>query len=484
MINRALARVAIAIVAACLTLGAQQPPEYQSSGSGFIVSAEGLVVTNQHVIDRAVRIEVRLATLGVTSRAAVVARDKINDLALLRLDPDGAKHVVSLGPIPFRLADSSIAVGQEVWTMGFPFGAVMGNTARLAVGTINSLYGLNDDPRLLQISNPIQPGNSGGPLLNRKGELVGVVVSALNSKYFYDSEGVVPQNVNFAVKVGLLRNLLEVQPRATPTGTLTEAPRSLDELVAAIAPFVVEVLSHRGGAAVEARLSGAPTIDELLAQNLASRGGSERLKAISSRRVSGRVAVVASGSGGGSQLNVMPMQVLAKRPDLMLQEMRTQDRRIVTAFDGLQAWAINPSVSKAPFPLQGAQADVVRDQAQFDGPLAYAKQRGDKMEVLGKEAINGAPAWKLVITHGDKITTVYLDEKTALERKVSVSVNQGGTHLLVETIISDYQPVDGIMVPRKVQTLVGGQTQATVTIDRVEYNVALDDVQFRMPAKR
>ena len=93
-----------------------------------------------------------------------------------------------------------------------------------------------------------------------------------------------------------------------------------------------------------------------------------------------------------------------------------------------------------------------------------------------------SPAWKLAITHGDKITTVYLDEKTALERKVSASVNQGGTQLLVESLISDYQPVDGIMVPRKVQTLVGGQTQATVTIEKIEFNVPIEDTEFKMPA--
>ena len=159
-----------------------------------------------------------------------------------------------------------------------------------------------------------------------------------------------------------------------------------------------------------------------------------------------------------------------------------QDRRVVTAFDGQQAWAINPMIGPSAQLLQGVQADLIRDQAQFDGPLAYAKQRGDKMEVLGKEAIEGSPAWKLAITHGDKITTVYLDEKTALERKVSASVNQGGTQLLVESLISDYQPVDGIMVPRKVQTLVGGQTQATVSIEKIEFNVPIEDTEFKMPA--
>ena len=236
-------------------------------------------------------------------------------------------------------------------------------------------------------------------------------------------------------------------------------------------------------------LAQTPTVDDLLAKNLASRGGDEKLKAISTRKVTGKVLVQVQMPPGSEQQAQpapqtleMPMQVLAKRPNLMLQEMRMQDRRVVTAFDGQQAWAINPMIGTSAQLLQGVQADLIRDQAQFDGPLAYARQRGDKMELLGKEDIEGVSAWKLAITHEDKTTTVYLDEKTGLERKVSASVNQGGTQLLVESVISDYQPVDGIMVPRKVQTLVGGQTQATVTIENVEFNVPIEDAQFKMPA--
>jgi outer membrane lipoprotein-sorting protein len=237
-------------------------------------------------------------------------------------------------------------------------------------------------------------------------------------------------------------------------------------------------------------LAQTPTVDDLLAKNLESRGGAEKLKAITTRKVTGKVVVQVQMPPGAQQQQgqpapqtlEMPMQVVAKRPNLMLQEMRMQDRRVVTAFDGQQAWAINPMIGPSAQLLQGVQAELIRDQAQFDGPLAYARQRGDKMEVLGKEEIDGASAWKLAITHDSKTTTVYLDEKTGLERKVSASVNQGGTQLLVESVISDYQPVDGIMVPRRVQTLVGGQTQATVTIDKVEFNVPVEDAEFKMPA--
>ena len=240
-------------------------------------------------------------------------------------------------------------------------------------------------------------------------------------------------------------------------------------------------------------LAQTPTVDDLIAKNLASRGGAEKLKTINTRKVSGTVAVQlrmppgAQRSEGQQQLPQtlqMNLQVVAKRPNLMLQEMTMQDRPVITAFDGQQAWALNPMIGPSPQLLQGPQADMIRDQAQFDGTLAYARQRGDKMEVSGKEDVEGVPTWKVVITRDDKVTTMYLDEKTGLERKVSATNNQGGTQMVIESIISDYQPVDGIMVPRKVQTLVNGETQALVQISKVEFNVPVDDARFKMPAQK
>lgn len=218
-----------------------------------------------------------------------------------------------------------------------------------------------------------------------------------------------------------------------------------------------------------------PTVDELLTKNVEARGGAEKLRAVNTRKVTGKVA---------AQGMEMTMQVYSKRPNLMLQEMQLGDRRLVTAFDGQKAWGVNPMMGgDTPQELQGLQAELLRDQAAFDGPLALARQRGDKVEVAGKEEVDGASAWKLVVTHEGRQTMVYLDEKTGLERKVSSSISEGGMQLLIESLISNYQATDGIKVPRTVRTLVGGQGQATVTIDSVEFNVPLDDAKFKMPGK-
>jgi outer membrane lipoprotein-sorting protein len=217
-----------------------------------------------------------------------------------------------------------------------------------------------------------------------------------------------------------------------------------------------------------------PTVDELLALNVKARGGAERLKAVNSRKVMGTISI---------QGKELPLLVLAKRPNLMYQEMTLGDQRLVTAYDGTQAWAINPMLGGTPQPVDGVQADLLRDQAQFDGPLAYARQRGDKMEVVGREAVEGQDTWKLAITRENRVTHLFLDADTGLERKITATLANEGMQLVVESYISDYQSQQGIQVPRKIRTIVGGQPQAEVTITSVEFDAPIADEQFRMPAK-
>jgi outer membrane lipoprotein-sorting protein len=217
-----------------------------------------------------------------------------------------------------------------------------------------------------------------------------------------------------------------------------------------------------------------PTVDHLLAKNVASRGGAEKLKSVNTRKVTGTIS---------AQGMKMAMTVTSKRPNSMLQEVRVDDRRIVTAFDGEHAWTINPMMGDKPQEVRGVQEMVLRDQSYFDGPLELARSRGDKMEVIGKEDVDGKPTWKLAITHEGRQTTIYLDADTALELKVTTSVSDGGVSTLIESVISDYQPADGIMVPRKVTTIIGGQAQASVSIESVEFNVPVDDAIFKMPER-
>ena len=134
-------------------------------------------------------------------------------------------------------------LGQEIFTLGYPLGEILGKSVKLSTGDISSLYGIKDDPRLIQISNPIQPGNSGGPLLNKNGEIVGVVVSTLNARYFYENESIIPQNVNFAIKGSYVANLISILPEYQKSSQRKNLllGKSLEEKIELISPFIVMI---------------------------------------------------------------------------------------------------------------------------------------------------------------------------------------------------------------------------------------------------
>jgi len=215
----------------------------KTSGSGIIVSESGFVITNYHVIEDANRIEIVIPEKNTVKTATVKIKDSKNDIAILEIS-DFSYSSYFGQPIPFVLADiNTIKVGEEVFTLGFPLGDILGANSRLSNGRINSLYGLQDDPRLFQISNPLQPGNSGGPLFNNKGELVGLVVSSLNAKYFYENVGVIPQNVNFAIKSTYIQNLISMMPEGDEILKRKNLVNQgkMEEQIEQLNPFVVQI---------------------------------------------------------------------------------------------------------------------------------------------------------------------------------------------------------------------------------------------------
>jgi V8-like Glu-specific endopeptidase len=160
------------------------------SGTGFLISADGLVVTNHHVIDDANTIEVYQG--NTVYRASIVAQDAANDVAILKTDMKGR---------PLSLASARASMrGDEVLTLGYPLSTLAGESQKATFGRINATVGLRDDARYLQIDVPIQPGNSGGPLLNKRGEVIGIVSASLDDEATFARTGAVPQVVNYAVK--------------------------------------------------------------------------------------------------------------------------------------------------------------------------------------------------------------------------------------------------------------------------------------------
>ncbi len=184
----------------------QQPAKPQEakpkvfSGSGFFISPT-VVVTNHHVIDGASRIEV-IFNNEVQLTAVVIGADAGNDLALLKVV--GAEDVVR--PLPLGNSNE-VREGSRVYAVGFPLATVTGTKAKITEGIVSSTTGFGGSLKEFQITAPVQPGNSGGPLLNDRGEVIGVVTAVLGGA-FTAKTGIIAQNVNFAKKAGNIRNLI------------------------------------------------------------------------------------------------------------------------------------------------------------------------------------------------------------------------------------------------------------------------------------
>ncbi|HAS88832.1 MAG TPA: hypothetical protein DCS48_05945 [Desulfovibrio sp.] len=174
-----------------------------ATGTVFFIG-KNLLVTNYHVIKNNKKISFSYPKKNKSYTAKVALVDANNDIAILRTSE-------SKKDIPYKI-ESSLSLGQETFTLGFPLTTILSQDYKYTQGSISALNGINNDPRKLQISVPIQPGNSGGPLFDQKGNIVGIVSSSLNDLYTMSQTGSLPQNINFAVKSDYLINLIKLLP--------------------------------------------------------------------------------------------------------------------------------------------------------------------------------------------------------------------------------------------------------------------------------
>ena len=178
------------------------PDNPTATGTGFFITDDGYLISNYHVVKDATK--VRLLTSAGLIDAKVVQVDAANDLALLKADGRFA-------PLPIA-ASRTVNLGGTVATVGFPDIGLQGFAPKLAKGEIASLSGAGDDPRYFQISVPVQPGNSGGALVDERGNVIGIVSAKLDAAAALAASGALPENVNYAVKSSLLLSFLESVP--------------------------------------------------------------------------------------------------------------------------------------------------------------------------------------------------------------------------------------------------------------------------------
>lgn len=199
--------------------GASMPSPSESSavaqGTGFLADAFGTLITSNHLIDGAVRIIIRCGE-NSPSEATIISTSRVSDIAILRLKSP-PKEYLSLAPA------RSAGTGTSVFTVGFPISDILGSEPKLTDGVISSMTGIGGEQAFMQISIPIQPGNSGGPVVNDQGHVVGIVAASAAIDSFLRSTGTLPQSVNWAVKSEYAAAMFDAPPRLPPTKSRQEA---------------------------------------------------------------------------------------------------------------------------------------------------------------------------------------------------------------------------------------------------------------------
>jgi S1-C subfamily serine protease len=190
------------------------PKQEDVKGSGFVLTKNGIIVTNYHVIEGAKSINIEIFKKGKLEKynASILTYNIINDIAFLKIMDE---KFDSFPSIPYEISTTAY-LGQSVYTIGFPLTSIMGKNMKVTNGIINAKSGIMDDNTVYQISVPIQPGNSGGALFNEDGNVIGITTSQLNLDIIETNV----ENVNYAVKSDYIIAL------ASKAGIIEQLPKT------------------------------------------------------------------------------------------------------------------------------------------------------------------------------------------------------------------------------------------------------------------
>lgn len=219
------------------------------------------------------------------------------------------------------------------------------------------------------------------------------------------------------------------------------------------------------------------TVDEILAKNAEAKGGIDKLRALTSLRMAGKMTL-----GGGMEA---PITMVKKRPEMMRMDFTVQGMTGTQAYDGTNGWMVMPFMGKKDAEQMPADAlKEVKDMADFDGPFIDYAKKGYKVELLGKADVEGTPAYKLKYVRDGQETVVYLDAENFLEIKAEAKRKIQGQEVEGETIYGNYQEFGGLMFPMSIEMKAKGMPAGqTITLEKVEINPTIADDTFKMPAK-
>ena len=218
------------------------------------------------------------------------------------------------------------------------------------------------------------------------------------------------------------------------------------------------------------------TVDEVIAKHVQARGGLDKLKAAKTVRMTGKMTV-----GPGLEA---PVVVEQKRPNHIRIEFTIQGMTGIMAFDGKGGWTLIPfSGKKDPEAMGEDDLKEAEEQADLDGPFIDYKEKGNKVELVGKESVEGTDAYKLKATLKDgTVQYSYVDADSYLVIKEESKRTIRGVERETEATLGDYKKVEGLMFPCSIETGAKGDSQKQkITIEKIEINPAIDDSRFKMP---
>jgi hypothetical protein len=222
--------------------------------------------------------------------------------------------------------------------------------------------------------------------------------------------------------------------------------------------------------------ASAQTADEIVAKYIKAVGGMEKIQAVKTLRRSGKII-----AGGGFELATVQEN---KRPNMFRQEIVLQGLTGATAYNGKTGWKVEPFQGKKdPEPLAEEEMKQAVEAADFDGPLVNYQQKGNKVEFVGMEPVEGTDAYKLRVTLANgEIRFYYMDTDYYVPIKIESKLIIRGAEIESETILGDYKEVNGWYLPFSFESgSKGSQFKSKVAYDKIEANVPIEDSRFVAP---
>ena len=219
--------------------------------------------------------------------------------------------------------------------------------------------------------------------------------------------------------------------------------------------------------------------DEIVNKYVTAMGGFDKIQAIKTIKLTGKV------TAGGMDI---PFSEICKRPLMVLMESTIQGMTMKQAYDGTQGWMINPFMGKKDPDLMSKDAErAIKRNADFEGQLINYKDKGSKIELIGKEDLEGSQVYNIKLTDKDNdFTNFYIDAESYLLVKQNDKIKVDTKEITAESILSNYKQVNGVMFPYSIESKSPDNPMgnAKIVVDSIQTNMNVDDSIFKMPATK